>query len=114
MSSLFELSFVALLLELTLRHLLRVVRWLLPQLLISLARCAWVCSPALSGRGSPATASLVLRLFTYHACDSVDRAFDSCGNRAWISHVAIPLVVLCEDQREAAIVYRAALCVFAP
>ena len=38
-------------------------------------------APAQSGRGSLATASLVLRVFTCHAWDSVDRALDGCGKR---------------------------------
>ena len=84
-------------------------RWLLPRPLSSSARCAWVCSPALSRRGWPAAASFVLKLCTWHACDNMDRAFDSCGTRLGLdmSHVAIVLVVHSVGQREAAMVHRA-------
>ena len=75
----------------------------------SSARCAWVRSPALSGRGSPAPASLPLRPFTRRACNSVDREFDSCGNRLGMDEArrySARGPLSCECQRESAIVHR--------
>ena len=81
---------------------LRVVRWLLLQTLSSPARCAWGSSPPVSGRGSPATASHVLRLFTCQRLRQRRRCVRQLRQPSGLGQVTSPFhsgPLLCEGAR---------------